>query len=125
VLLLLQTDSKPQSFVPHHVIEPFRINSEKGNRFFMQGTLINRLHINGNVRVGAQGRAILVKHFLGHRKKILVKVYDHISHPSSPPPPRHIAISLGFQDLRQLTMKGNRPGNKEREIKSSSYIEGV
>ena len=52
--------------------------------------------------------------FLEKETKILVKVYDHISHP----------ISLGFQDLRQLTMKGNRLGNKEREIKSSSYIEG-
>jgi hypothetical protein len=74
-----------------------------------------------------KGGPFLSNTILDKETKILVKVHNHISHPSPPPPPppQHIAISLGFQDLRQLTMKGNRPGNKEREIKSSSYIEGV
>ena len=33
--------------IPHHVIKPLQINTEKGNGFVMQATLTNRLHING------------------------------------------------------------------------------
>ena len=33
--------------IPHHVTEPLQINTEKGNGFVMQATLINRVHING------------------------------------------------------------------------------
>ena len=47
MLSLYQSDSKPQSLVPHNVTEPFQIYNEKGNGFVIHGTLIVKMHING------------------------------------------------------------------------------